>query len=151
VLLAFSDCELPGVTGINLHMETQAPAHEGWREAVTGYHRIAVDTIQALSGASAASIVLNVANQGTLTPLLPTDVVEVNCAVDENRIIPSPPSAVPPQVHGLIESTKAFERAFIRASISGTPRQLQWALTQHPLIRDWDAAGRLIRALSLTA
>jgi len=38
VLLAFSDCELPGVTGINLHMETQAPAHEGWRMPETCPH-----------------------------------------------------------------------------------------------------------------
>lgn len=120
-------------------------------EAVTGYHRIAVQTIQALSGAAPANIVLNVANQGALIPLLPTDVVEMNCGVSGEGITRQTSSAVPQSVCALLEQTKAFERAFIRASREGgVPEQLKWALTQHPLIRDWDAAERLIEALKLS-
>ncbi|MBY0508374.1 MAG: 6-phospho-beta-glucosidase [Bryobacteraceae bacterium] len=119
--------------------------------AVTGYHRIAVDTIQALSGAAPAEIVLNVANRGALPTLLDSDVVEVNCAVNRNSIVRAPAAAVPRQVFGLIESTKAFERSLIRASLSRSAYQLQWALAQHPLIRDWDVAGRLAEAFSLRA
>ncbi len=117
--------------------------------AVTGYHRIAVDTIQALCGAAAADIVLNVANQGALLPLLDSDVVEVSCAVSRNRIVRAPAAVVPRQVYGLMESTKSFERLLIRASLEGSSQRLQLALTQHPLIRDWDAAGRLTHALTL--
>ena len=116
-------------------------------EAVTGYHRIAVDTVQALAGARPNSIVLNVPNGQTFTELAASDVVELNCRIDGAGVEPIPQPPIPPQVLGLIESTKAYERTMARAAIEQDKGKMIWALTQHPLVRDWDAASRLTEAL----
>ena len=118
--------------------------------AVTGYHRIAVDTIQALCNEAPSEIVLNVANEGALESLLPTDVVEIKCMVSQDRIRRPAPATVPRQVSHLIEGMKTFDRTLLRALRERDQRILQFALTGHPLIGDWDRAGRLIKALSLS-
>lgn len=116
-------------------------------EAVTGYHRIAVQTIQALCGASPVAIVLNVPNQGALPELEPDDIVEINCHVDGSGITRLGQGSIPSSVRGLLESTKAYERSLVRAALAQDKGQLIGALTQHPLIRDWDSASALVTAL----
>jgi 6-phospho-beta-glucosidase len=116
-------------------------------QAVTGYHRIAVDTIQGLCGARPTSLVLNIANGKALGGLKENDVVELNCKLDRSGINPIAQQDVPYSVLGLIESTKAYERCLVRAAIERDDDRITWAFTQHPLIRDWDSASTLVRAL----
>ena len=116
-------------------------------DATTGYHRIAVQTIQGLCGASPTSLVLNVSNNGTLSNFATDDVVELNCSIVNGKIVRLPQDPVPPSVFSLLESTKAYERTLVKASIERDHSLLTWALTQHPLIRDWDAAANLVRKL----
>lgn len=117
-------------------------------EAVTGYHRIAVQTIQALSGASPANIVLNVCNEGSVAEWGPDDVIETNCHVSLDGVAPLERGTIPPSVRGLLESTKAYERSLVKAALTQDKRLLVSALTQHPLIRDWDVASALVKALT---
>ncbi len=124
----------------------QAPPDWDPFEAVTGYHRIAVQTIQALSGASPATIVLNVANQGALAELATDDVVEINCQVDGSGITSFERGTIPLSVRGLLESTKAYERSLVGAALAQDKSRLAGALTQHPLIGDWDVASALVDA-----
>ena len=118
--------------------------------AVTGYHRIAVETIQALWGETPASIILNVTNEGSLPALAADDVVEIACQVGLPGITRPAPQRISPAVYGLLEATKSFERSFVRAALEFQDERLAWALTQHPLIHDWDAASALA-AYILTA
>ena len=115
--------------------------------AVTGYHRIAVDTIQGLCGARPGSVVLNIPNGNALGGLAESDVVEVNCRLDGAGVHPMEQTPIPSEVFGLIESTKAYERSMVSAAIEQDSRQMVWALTQHPLVGDWDEAAALVGAL----
>jgi len=74
-------------------------------------------------------------------------VVEIRCAVDDGGVHRLNPVEIPRSVKGLIESTKAFERSFVKAALERSEGQFAWSLTQHPLIRDWDAAEALVKAL----
>jgi 6-phospho-beta-glucosidase len=116
-------------------------------EAETGYHRIAVQTIQGLCGQTPSELVLNIANQGAVAELLEDDVVESKCAIDAGGVHRIAPVEIPRSVKGLIENTKAFERSFVKAALERSEEQFAWSLTQHPLVRDWDAAEALVKAL----
>lgn len=115
--------------------------------AATGYHRIAVQTIEALSGAAPSDIVLNVPNRGALRSMDGEDVVEIVCRVDHDSIHRPAPADIPRSVAGLVESAKAYERSLVEATIAADRKKLVWALTQNPLIGDWDEAARLAASL----
>ena len=53
-------------------------------EGATGYHRIAVSAIRALTSSKAQPLVLNVPNRGGFSELKPTDTVEMPCMVDRS-------------------------------------------------------------------
>ncbi len=115
--------------------------------AITGYHRIAVQTIEALSGAAPSNIILNVPNRGSLRMMNADDVVEIGCHVDQSGAHNSESADVPRSVAGLIEATKAYERSLVAAAIERDRRKLVWALTQNPLVGDWDDAARLVASM----
>ncbi len=116
-------------------------------EGVTGYHRIAVQTIEALGGTKPTSVVVNVANRGALAALESRDVVETRCELGGSGVKSVPALAPTAPAMALIQSTKGFERSFVSAALRRDRVGLIWSLTQHPLIRDWDAAVTLVDAL----
>jgi len=116
-------------------------------DAATGYHRIALDVITALSGAEARRIVLNVGNRGAIVDLADDDVVEVPCRVDWHGPQALAVGRVPDQVRGLLQSVKEYERLTIRAAVEKSTGLAQLALLTYPLIGQWQPAGQLIDAL----
>jgi 6-phospho-beta-glucosidase len=116
-------------------------------DAATGYHRIALDVITALSGAEARRIVLNVSNHGAIAELADDDVVEVPCQVDWHGPQPLAAGRVPDQVRGLLQSVKEYERLTIRAAVERSKELARLALLTNPLIGQWRPASRLIDAL----
>ncbi len=114
-------------------------------EGATGYHRIAIDVMNALSG-KPNNIVVNVRNGNTLDFLEPDDVVEVPCRVDENGATPLPTLPLPDHAQRLVAAVKNYERLAIRASVEKSFELARWSLFSNPLVSDWEKADALTRA-----
>ena len=116
-------------------------------EGVTGYHRIAVDAIRALTHDQSQSLVLNVPNQGSMEELASEDVVEVPCMVDRTGARPWTVGRLPEPVRGLIVSVKYYERLAIQAALERRWDTAAFALTINPIVGSWDAARRFLEGL----
>ena len=125
------------------------PEHD-WNpfEGATGYHRIAVDVMCALSGADAKRMVLNVPNRGAVAGLDPEDVVEIPCVVDSSGPRSLTVGALPDSVCSLVFSVKAYERLAIRAVVERSTELAILALSLNPIVGDWDEARKVLRNLS---
>jgi 6-phospho-beta-glucosidase len=117
---------------------------------LTGYDKIALNTIQAMVRHSNAVIPLNVLNRGNIPELADDDVIEAPCVVNANGPYAMHVGALPTQVRDLVVGVKAFERATIAAVRAGASRAaLADALALNPLVPTRDAAARLIEVLQL--
>jgi 6-phospho-beta-glucosidase len=116
-------------------------------ETVTGYHRIALELMTALVSTDARQVVLNVPNHGAIQDLDAADVVEVPCAIDCNGARPVETGALPHSVRGLLLAVKEYERTIIRAAAFGSRALAQLAMTEYPIIGQWELAGRLVESL----
>ncbi len=116
---------------------------------LTGYDKIALNTIQAMVRHSNAVIPLNVVNHGNIPDLANDDVIEAPCVVNANGPYALHVGALPPQVRDLVMRVKAFERATIAAVRTGTRTALVDALALNPLVPTRDAAARLVEVLQL--
>ncbi|MGE0464077.1 MAG: 6-phospho-beta-glucosidase [Vicinamibacterales bacterium] len=116
---------------------------------LTGYDKIALNTIQAMVRHSNAIIPLNVVNRGNIPELAEDDVVEAPAVVNANGPQALHVGALPPQVRDLVVRVKAYERATIAAVRKGTRAALVDALALNPLVPTHAAAARLVEVLSL--
>ena len=121
----------------------------GWDpfEGETGYHRIAVDTIRALSGTQPKRLVLNVLNHGACADLQGSDSIEVPCLVDKFGPRPAAVGPLPDCIRGLVLAVKNYERYAIRAAIEGSAELAAMALLMNPIVGEWKPACELIEAL----
>ena len=116
----------------------------------TGYHRIAVATIEALAGLTSRSrLVLNVPPASSFELWPPGSVAEVSCEIQNGAIVPDLISNIPHPARELMQSVKSYELATIEAAISGETDARIWALAQNPLVGDWDVAADLVPKLQL--
>jgi 6-phospho-beta-glucosidase len=113
----------------------------------TGYHRIALDVMQALDSDEAREIVVDYRNGTAVADLQPEDVVEVPCEISRNGVHPKPRGRLPEQVRGLVEAVKQYERTTIRSALEGSAALARLALTEYPIVGQWELAGDLIKAL----
>lgn len=116
-------------------------------EGATGYHRIAVDAIRALTSTEKRSMVLNVPNQGAIEELSADDTVEVPCIVDRTGPKPMKVGCLPDHVRGLVLSVKHFERLGIRAAVERRWDLAALALTMNPIVGSWEAARQFLAGL----
>ena len=86
-------------------------------------------------------------NEGVLAGLAADDVVEVPARVDSGRIVPLEQAPLAPELLGLVEHAKAYERLAVRAAKSGSRRDALLALLVNPLVPDYATAGPLLDAL----
>jgi 6-phospho-beta-glucosidase len=114
----------------------------------TGYHRIAVEALRALSGRRPGRVVLDVPARGSVAELAPDDVVEIPCHVDPNGATPLPVGPLPEPIRGLVLAVKAYERATIRAAIDRSPEAAAFALFLNPIVSDWRRASALVQAFA---
>ncbi len=117
-----------------------------WAE-LSGYDRIALVTIRAIVNNQGAIIPLDVANRGTLPFLDDEDIIEVPCRVDANGPQPQMVGPIPDHPRELITRVKQYERATIRAAMSGDRSELIEALALNPLVPTRDKAAQLVEAL----
>jgi 6-phospho-beta-glucosidase len=116
-------------------------------QAATGYHRIAVEAIRALSGVDPTPIVLNVRNAGAMEDLQTDDVVEVPCLVDLNGPRPLAQGKLPETVRALTLAVKNYENTSIEAAVTRSRDLATLALFSNPIVRDWRAASDFVDAL----
>jgi 6-phospho-beta-glucosidase len=113
----------------------------------SGYHRIAIDVMSALTGAKPAQIVVNTLNRGALASLPDTDIIETSSRIEANRITPIPIAPLPDPVIGLVHAVKAYERAAIEAALTDSRLTARKALLIHPAIGEWDPTQALLADL----
>lgn len=116
--------------------------------AATGYHRIALDVIQALCQADPQRVVVNVRNHGAIADLPDDDIVETPCSISNRGIIPESRASLPEAVRGLVLAVKAYEHTAIAAAIDGSGETAQKAMLLNPAIGEWEPAGELVRSLT---
>jgi 6-phospho-beta-glucosidase len=118
--------------------------------AASGYHRIALDVMNALRGDRARRVIVNVRNHGAIDGIAAGDVVEVPCAIGNNTIVPECCGALPAEVRGLVLAVKEYERAAIDAALSGSHRMARKAMLLYPAIGEWEPSEGLLRDLKAT-
>jgi 6-phospho-beta-glucosidase len=117
-------------------------------EGATGYHRIALEAMTALSSSDPHRMVLNVANQGTIRELESDDVIEAPCMVDRSGPRPIAAGPLPESVRGLTIAVKTYERLTIEAAIRKDRAAEILALFTNPIVADWDAAEKFVDRLA---
>ena len=117
-----------------------------WAE-LSGYDKIALMTMRAIVHNQGAIIPLDVANYGTFPFLDNDDIVEVPCRVDKDGPRPQIVGPIPDHPRGLIEAVKKYERATVKAALTGDRNDLVDALALNPLIPSRDKAAQLVDAL----
>jgi 6-phospho-beta-glucosidase len=113
----------------------------------TGYHRIAIDVMSALTGAKPAPIVVNTRNRGALPDVPEADVIETLCDISLDRIEPRKLAALPDAVAGLVRSVKAYERAAIASVLEDSRLGARKAMLIHPASGEWSPTAELLDAL----
>lgn len=108
-----------------------------------GYEGVAVALMGALGGGPPATLILNVANRGTV-PALPDDaVIEVPCRVDAGGPTPLPVTSPVGAALGLVQHVKGVERLAIDAAGRRSPDLAVKALALHPLVDSVNVARML--------
>ncbi len=111
------------------------------------YSEAAAQLITSLHEGTGDLQVVNVRNEGAL-PDLPDDaVVEILARIDRDGAHPIPVAPLPPEMLGLVEHVKAYERLAVRAATTGDRTIALKALMTNPLVRDYRTAVPLLEAL----
>lgn len=138
---SYMQLEASGGTAFDTsHALTEDPFH-----VATGYHRIALDTMNALCNDETSRIVLNVRNHGAIPDIEYEDIVEAPCAISRHAITPENCGALPEEVRGLVLAVKAYERAAIHAAVSGSREYARKAMLLYPAIGEWEPSADLLQ------
>lgn len=115
---------------------------------LTGYDKIALQTVRGIHFNAGAVIPLNVQNRGTIAGLEDRDIVEVPCVVGSRGARPAMSvGAMPESVADLVMRVKDYERRTVRAALTGDRALALDALARNPLVPSIDAAARLLPEL----
>lgn len=111
------------------------------------YSEAAAQLIASLHEGTGDLQVINVRNDGAL-PDLPDDaVVEILARIDRDGAHPIPVAPLAPEMLGLVEHVKAYERLAVQAATTGDRTIALKALLTNPLVRDYRTAVLLLDAL----
>jgi 6-phospho-beta-glucosidase len=122
-------------------------SHEDPFRAASGYHRIALDVMNALCGDKPKRIIVNTQNTGSIVEVQSDDIVEVPCQIGADTITPEPCGTLPEAACGLVLAVKAYERATIEAAISGSHLTARKAMLLYPPIGEWEPSKELLKQL----
>jgi 6-phospho-beta-glucosidase len=91
--------------------------------------------------------VVNLRNDGAIANLPDDDVVEISASVDADGAHPLATEPLAPEMLGLVQHAKAYERLAIDAAVSGSRATALKALLENPLVGDYDRARPMLDAL----
>jgi 6-phospho-beta-glucosidase len=111
------------------------------------YSEAAAQLMASLHAGTGDVQVVNVRNDGALPDLPADDVVEVPARIDRDGAHPLPLEPLAPEMRGLVQHVKAYERLTTDAAISGDRSIALRALLSNPLVGEWDLAVPLLAAL----
>jgi 6-phospho-beta-glucosidase len=118
------------------------PEALAWRGGAY-YSESAVRLMASLHAGTGDVQVVDVRNDGAI-PGLPDDaVVEVRAVVDAEGAHPLPQRPLPPEMLGLVEHVKAYERLAVEAAASGSRDAVVKALVANPLVGQYPVAAEL--------
>ncbi len=137
--------KLEGSAGSAFSRE-QATQEDPFR-AASGYHRIALDVMNALAGVAPGRIVVNTVNGGAIDDIDGGDIVEVSSWIDRDSIVPEPCGALPEAVRGLVLAVKAYERVAIQAAVEDSDLLARKAMLLYPPIGEWEPSRALLDQL----
>ena len=115
----------------------------------TGYHRIALDVMNALCSDQPRRVVINVRNHGAIPEIEYEDIVEAPCAVSRQSIVPENCGPLPEEISGLVLGMKAYERAAIKAAVTGSIDYARKAMLLYPAIGEWEPSADLLREFAV--
>ena len=111
------------------------------------YSEAAAQLIASLHAGTGDEQVVDIKNGGAL-PDLPADaVVEIPARIERDGAHPQPLAALPPEMLGLVQQVKAYERLTVRAAIHGDRKAALKALIANPLVGRYSVASALLDAL----
>jgi 6-phospho-beta-glucosidase len=111
------------------------------------YSEAAAQLIASLQAGTGDLQVVDIRNQGAL-PDLPDDaVVEIPARIDRQGAHPQPLAPLQPEMAGLVQQVKAYERLTVTAAVRGDRNQALKALMANPLVRTYSRARPLLTAL----
>jgi 6-phospho-beta-glucosidase len=111
------------------------------------YSEAAAMLVESLHGDRGDVQVVNVVNAGAIPNLAADAVVEVPCRVGAGGAAPLPQRPLPPEMLGLVEQVKAYERLTVRAAVEGDRALALKALLANPLGGGYEKAPALLDAL----
>jgi 6-phospho-beta-glucosidase len=91
--------------------------------------------------------IVNVRNAGAIPNLDAGAVVEVPCRITRSGAEPLPQRPLPPEMLGLVEQVKAYERLTVAAALSGDRGDALRALMANPLTGGYETAAPMLDAL----
>jgi 6-phospho-beta-glucosidase len=111
------------------------------------YSEAAAQLIASLHDGAGDVQVVDVRNDGAL-PGLPDDaVVEIPARVDREGALVEPMEPMPPEMLGLVQQVKAYERLTVKAAVEGDRSAALKALLANPLVARYNVARPLLDAL----
>jgi 6-phospho-beta-glucosidase len=111
------------------------------------YSEAAAALIASLHAGTGDVQVVNVRNGGAIPNLADDDVVEVSCRVDADAAEPLRVDPLAPEMLGLVQHAKAYERLAIEAAVTGSRASALKALVTNPLGPDVVTAPSLLDEL----
>ena len=113
--------------------------------SATGYHRIALNVMKALSGLEPQRIIVNIPNRGAITDIADADIEEVPSTLCRNSIQPEACGRLPEAVRGLVLAVKAYEHAVTEAAVTGSAVLARKAMLLYPAIGEWEPSQDLLK------
>jgi 6-phospho-beta-glucosidase len=111
------------------------------------YSEAAAMLVESLYGDAGDVQVVNVRNAGAIPNLDDDAVVEVPCRIGAGGADPLPQRPLPPEMLGLVEQVKAYERLTVAAARDGDRDMALKALMANPLVASHSVAAPLLDAL----
>jgi 6-phospho-beta-glucosidase len=111
------------------------------------YSEAAAQLVASLAAGTGDVQVVNVRNDGAIPGLADDDVVEVAARIDVEGAHPLPLAPLAPDLLGLVQHVKGYERATIAAATSGDRTLALKALLANPLVPDYPTAAGLLDAI----
>jgi 6-phospho-beta-glucosidase len=111
------------------------------------YSEAAAALVASLHAGSGDVQVVDVRNDGALAGLPDDAVVEVPARIDADGAHPLPLAPLAPELLGLVQQAKAYERLAVEAAVTGDRVAARKALLANPLVGDYRVVGPLLDAL----
>jgi 6-phospho-beta-glucosidase len=111
------------------------------------YSEAAAALVASLHAGTEDVQVVDVRNDGTLAGLPDDAVVEVPARIDADGAHPLPLAPLAPELLGLVQQAKAYERLAVEAAVTGDRTVARKALLANPLVGDYRVVGPLLDAL----